>query len=231
VTPFYRLSPEEVYGIKEPFNEPVQKLPKAYASAGYFSAIRNTTILEKKSMTGPIILGYVCEAKNATDIDTPFRLDDRRGSYAGTPSKTSMNSFTHIHKAVIDESLAAAPVVGKHQLEPLMTLAKAGGVPLNILEDHQITDNEAEIHTEEADLWLCLEGEITFICGGEMDSPWFKKLADGSEDKTQVKAKSISQGTEVLVKAGDWLWIPAGVPHQHNTPNTARLAIIKVPKK
>lgn len=64
--------PEEVYGIKEPYNEPVQKLPKAYASAGYFSAIRAATILDQKSMTGKKILGYVCEAKNASDIDTSF---------------------------------------------------------------------------------------------------------------------------------------------------------------
>jgi mannose-6-phosphate isomerase-like protein (cupin superfamily) len=111
-----------------------------------------------------------------------------------------------------------------------MALAKAGAMPLNILEDHQITDNEAEIHTEEADLWLCLEGEVEFICGGEMDAPWFKKRADGSEDKTQVKAKTISNGTNVHLATGDWLWIPAGLPHQHNTGGTARLAIIKVPR-
>jgi N-acylneuraminate cytidylyltransferase len=64
--------PEEVYGIKEPYNAPVQALPKAYASAGYFSAIRSGTIIEKQSMTGPKLLGYVCDPKNATDIDTPF---------------------------------------------------------------------------------------------------------------------------------------------------------------
>jgi N-acylneuraminate cytidylyltransferase len=64
--------PEDVYGIKEPYNAPVQVLPKAYASAGYFSAIRSSTIIDKKSMTGPKLLGYVCDAKNATDIDTPF---------------------------------------------------------------------------------------------------------------------------------------------------------------
>ena len=112
-----------------------------------------------------------------------------------------MNSFIHIPKSVINESLAQAPVAGKRQLEPLMAIAKAGGVPLNILEDHQITNNEAEVHTEEADLWLCLEGEITFIC----------------------------DDTDVLLKPGDWLWIPTGVPHQHNTSGTARLVIIKIP--
>jgi mannose-6-phosphate isomerase-like protein (cupin superfamily) len=142
-----------------------------------------------------------------------------------------MTSFIHIPKGKIDETLATVPTQGKRELEPLKAFTKAGGVPLNILEDHEITNNEAEVHTLEADLWLCLEGEITFVCGGEMDSPWNKKLADGSEDPTQVKAKTISNGTNVTMKPGDWLFIPAGTPHQHNTSGTARLVIIKVPKK
>jgi mannose-6-phosphate isomerase-like protein (cupin superfamily) len=142
-----------------------------------------------------------------------------------------MNTFVHIPKGKIDETLKVIPTQGKRELEPLKAFTKAGGVPLNILEDHEITTNEAEVHANEADLWLCLEGEVTFTCGGEMDKPWFKKLPDGSEDNTQVKAKSISKGTEVHMKPGDWLWIPAGTPHQHNTSKTARLVIIKIPKK
>lgn len=64
--------PDNVSGLHEPYNLPVQSLPKAYASAGYFSAIRSSTLLEQNSMTGEKILGYVCSAENATDIDTPF---------------------------------------------------------------------------------------------------------------------------------------------------------------
>lgn len=63
---------DEVSGLHEPYNAPVQSLPKAYASAGYFSVIRTRTLQELNSMTGPKILGYVCDAINATDIDTPF---------------------------------------------------------------------------------------------------------------------------------------------------------------
>ncbi len=62
--------PDEVYGIPEPYNAPVQSLPKAYAAAGYFSAIWSRTVLEHHSMTGKRILGYVCAAEHATDIDT-----------------------------------------------------------------------------------------------------------------------------------------------------------------
>lgn len=62
--------PEEVFGIREPYNAPVQSLPKAYAAAGYFSAIWSKTILQMHSMTGKKILGYVVDSDNAVDIDT-----------------------------------------------------------------------------------------------------------------------------------------------------------------
>lgn len=64
--------PDMVSGLHEPYNLPLQSLPKAYASAGYFSAIRSSTLLEQDSMTGAKILGYACDSANATDIDTPF---------------------------------------------------------------------------------------------------------------------------------------------------------------
>lgn len=65
---------KKLSGLVEPFNEPVQKLPKAYAAAGYFSAIKPATILEKHSMTGEKILGYEVPPAHALDIDTPEEL-------------------------------------------------------------------------------------------------------------------------------------------------------------
>ena len=35
----------------------------------------------------------------------------------------------------------------------------------------------------------------------------------------------------MILKQGDWLWIPAGEPHQHSATGTARLVIIKIPSK
>src|SRR3989344_4347081 len=96
-----------------------------------------------------------------------------------------------IPQAQISETLATAPSTGKKLLEPFKTLALAAGLPLNILEDHQVLENEAEVHQHEADLWLCLEGEVTFVCDGEMAEPWYKKLPDGQEDRREIKAKQI----------------------------------------
>lgn len=65
---------ENISGVAEPFNEPVQKLPKAYTAAGYFSAIRPHTILAQHSMTGKKVLGYIVPMSHALDVDEPEEL-------------------------------------------------------------------------------------------------------------------------------------------------------------
>ena len=135
-----------------------------------------------------------------------------------------------VAKSNIDETLATLPTHGKRLLDPLKKLAHESGFPVNILEDMAVS-NEAEVHRHEGDLWQCLEGEVTFVYGGEMIRPWAKKLVDGSMDDREIKAAEISDGTEILMKPGDWLWIPAGQPHSHRAEKTARLVIIKIPAK
>ncbi len=128
----------------------------------------------------------------------------------------------------VQATLAVPATAGKKLLQPFRAFALANNLPFNILEDVNVV-NEAEVHIHEGDLWLCLEGEVAFVYGGEMVNPWFKKLADGTEDRREVKAKEIKGGTTSILKPGDWLWIPAGQPHQHNCTGTARLMIIKIP--
>ena len=130
----------------------------------------------------------------------------------------------------ISNTLSQEPVQGKRLLEPLKARALAEKLPINILEDKEVS-NEAEVHRHEGDLWHCLEGEVAFIYGGEMVSPWAKQLSDGGTDDREIKAKEITHGIEAILKPGDWLWIPPGQPHSHRTDNTARLAIIKIPAK
>ena len=121
-------------------------------------------------------------------------------------------------------------MLGKKNLEPFIAFAKAKNLPFNILEDHRVTTNNAEVHLDEADLWLCLEGEVTFVCDGELVEPCFSKKADGTPNERELKSKAINGGTTHVLKSGDWLWIPAGVPHQHSAADIARLIIIKIPK-
>lgn len=66
--------PETVFGIKQPYNMPWQELPRAYATGGYLSVIRPTTILSKHSICGEAMLGFEVDAGNVVDIDTPVQF-------------------------------------------------------------------------------------------------------------------------------------------------------------
>lgn len=134
-----------------------------------------------------------------------------------------------VKKEEIDKTLMSEPKDGKKLLEPLKSFAAANSLPFNILEDKNVV-NEAEVHRHEADLWHCLEGEVIFIYGGEMVEPWPKKNPDGTVDEREWKAKEIRNGMEAVLRPGDWLYVPAGEPHQHKCQGTARLVIIKIPK-
>lgn len=79
--PFKMWTPAQPYlkplidiGIREPYNQPRQKLPSVCWQNGYVDVTRPHMILEKKSMTGDRILPYVMEAQFVVDIDTSFSL-------------------------------------------------------------------------------------------------------------------------------------------------------------
>lgn len=135
----------------------------------------------------------------------------------------------HIPKSRVDETLGQSPVQGKKLLEPLKSIAAHTGCPLQIIElDHHT--NVPEVHKYLDDLWCCIEGEVRFFVGGTMIKPGIRTAPDGTLDETEMRAKGLEGAEEILIKPGDWLWIPAGKPHQHITGDTARLIIIKIPR-
>lgn len=73
----WKISPEgymipllEAPGIAEPYNAPRQLLPATYWQTGHIDAIRRRTILEKKSLSGEIILPLIIDPRYTVDIDT-----------------------------------------------------------------------------------------------------------------------------------------------------------------
>ncbi len=136
-------------------------------------------------------------------------------------------SVLFIPKSRIDAALAKSPAEGKRMLDSVRALTAPAGMPFNILEDSH-TNNLAEIHKTISDLWLCLEGEATFIHGGGLVEPRVKEK-NGVRNENELLAGSIHGGIQIIMHPGDWLWIPAGTPHQHQAAGTARLAVIKIP--
>lgn len=66
--------PENIYGIKEAYNYPRQKLPKAYIQNGSVDVIWTDTIVKKKSMSGERILSFVMDEIDSVSIDTPVEF-------------------------------------------------------------------------------------------------------------------------------------------------------------
>jgi len=60
--------------MKEPYNAPRQELPKTYWQTGHIDVIRTSTILEKGSLTGDIILPILIDPRYTVDIDTPLDM-------------------------------------------------------------------------------------------------------------------------------------------------------------
>jgi YrbI family 3-deoxy-D-manno-octulosonate 8-phosphate phosphatase len=58
-------------GIAESYNSPRQGLPRVYAHTGLIDAMRPTTILEMKSMSGRIVLPILFDPVYDTDLDSP----------------------------------------------------------------------------------------------------------------------------------------------------------------
>lgn len=139
----------------------------------------------------------------------------------------SQNSFL-LSKKDVEATLVSQPLSGKNLLEPLKSIAQVQSLPFNIIELTEHT-NKVEVHNILNDLWFCMEGEVRFLCGGTMQEPHTRVRSDGTLDETEIRAKSLDDAQEIMVRQGDWFWIPAGMPHQHITEKTARLMIIKIP--
>jgi YrbI family 3-deoxy-D-manno-octulosonate 8-phosphate phosphatase len=57
-------------GVVEPFNTPRQELPVTYWQTGHIDAIRASTIVQKHSLSGNILLPLYLDPRYAIDIDT-----------------------------------------------------------------------------------------------------------------------------------------------------------------
>lgn len=141
-----------------------------------------------------------------------------------------MNNCILISASDITKTLLSAPLKGKRLLEPLKSISSTHHIPMNLLEDVEVKETEAEVHLHEADLWFGLEGEVAFVCGGTLVQPTHTKRTDGTENPNELKGEDIVGGREIIVRSGDWLWIPAGQPHKHTCEGVGRVMIIKIPQ-
>ncbi|PIR20604.1 MAG: hypothetical protein COV45_05240 [Deltaproteobacteria bacterium CG11_big_fil_rev_8_21_14_0_20_47_16] len=64
-----------LYGIEEAYNQPRQKLPKAFVQNGAVDVIRAETILEKNSMSGSVMKAFVMDEDISVNVDSPIDFE------------------------------------------------------------------------------------------------------------------------------------------------------------
>jgi len=84
-------------------------------------------------------------------------------------------------------------------------------------------DGGAEIHQKFADIFYVIRGEATLTSGGT--------IVEGKEvTPGEIKGSSIAGGTQISLHEGDFVHIPANVPHQLFLPKGGEFVyfVIKV---
>jgi mannose-6-phosphate isomerase-like protein (cupin superfamily) len=62
------------------------------------------------------------------------------------------------------------------------------------------------VHENQADVWYVIDGGCEFVTGGTV-------VGGGPESAGEIRGKSISGGKEHHLAKGDFIHVPAGVPH------------------
>jgi len=79
--------------------------------------------------------------------------------------------------------------------------------------------NEPEVHMHNTHYIQVLSGEATLVYGGKVTNA--KEIGPG-----QVRGDGISGGTSMTVRAGDFLQIPAGMPHLFNVASGGKFRYV-----
>ena len=138
--------------------------------------------------------------------------------------------------SVVKETLGIPPASldsGKIQPEPFSGSTKKSAVPVIFLVDNNIPQGttKVEVHRHEADIFMCIDGEVEFQVEGSLVAPWIWTSPEGKKNDLELRASEIQGGVTYHLTAGDILHIPAGQPHIHWTKpgGFARMWVIKIP--
>ena len=98
--------------------------------------------------------------------------------------------------------------------------------PYNVNMEHRIMGQAASVHETEAELFYVVDGAGTLVTGG--------KLKEEKRTNTEnLTGSGIEGGVSKKVSKGDWIMVPAGVPHQYPSVDAGGLTLMSLhlPKK
>ena len=98
--------------------------------------------------------------------------------------------------------------------------------PYNVNMEHRIMNQAASVHETEAELFYVIDGAGTLVTGGKLK----EEKRTNAENLT---GSAIEGGVSKRVAKGDWILIPAGVPHQYPGVEAGGLTLMSLhlPKK
>jgi mannose-6-phosphate isomerase-like protein (cupin superfamily) len=97
--------------------------------------------------------------------------------------------------------------------------------PYNVNMEHRIMGQNASVHETEAELFYVIDGTGTIVTGG--------KLIEPQRNGENLTGSGIEGGVSKRVSKGDWILVPAGVPHQYPAVEGSGLTLMSLhlPKK
>ena len=103
----------------------------------------------------------------------------------------------------IESDIRNAPAneIGESEINLIERTPQHAGILLR-----RTKPGKAEVHTTEADVWYVIDGGCILVTGGTV-------IMGAQEKPGQIRGTGISGGTEYKLGKGDFIRIPAGVPH------------------
>jgi mannose-6-phosphate isomerase-like protein (cupin superfamily) len=121
---------------------------------------------------------------------------------APAPTPTDRTRASHFSAADLQAALAKLPTDRPNAAARVFTLD-----PYNVaVEQRQPRAQGAASHADRAELFYVINGTGTMLTGGT--------IADGKVSGVNTQGTTISGGTRIEFKTGDFIMVPSGVPHQ-----------------
>jgi mannose-6-phosphate isomerase-like protein (cupin superfamily) len=102
-----------------------------------------------------------------------------------------------------------AAAVARLPKNPLASVPVFKVGPFNVNVEHRLgapaAAQTSSVHGTDAELFYMIDGTATLVTGG--------KLIEGTQTGTDWRGKGIEGGTAQKMSKGDFMMVPAGVPH------------------
>jgi quercetin dioxygenase-like cupin family protein len=140
----------------------------------------------------------------------------QRGGRGGTPP--AQTDTTNATQMTADEVNAAIAKLGNDR--PSASVRVFSMAPYSIGVEHRTKQAQtASVHETDAELFYVIDGTATFLTGG--------KLIDPTRNGSNLSGKGVEGGTPHKLNKGDFIIVPAGVPHwfQIESPATNMMSM------